>query len=82
MDAEYSRGQRLFVETTFGNLEGIFHYMDRSHNRLTLIKSVNHKSGEKMEGFLHCYRNEVISGKFCMSTYTRVKFITFFWQIC
>jgi len=82
MDAEYSKGQRLFVETTFGNFEGIFYSMDRGHNRLTLTEIVLQPSGEKMEGFRHFYRNQVISGKFCLSTYTRVKFITILWQIC
>jgi hypothetical protein len=64
MDAEYSRGQRLFVETNSGNLEGVFYYMDAGHNRLTLTQVVLHQSGKKQEGFRHYYRNEVINGKF------------------
>jgi hypothetical protein len=64
MDAKYSKGQRLFVETIFGNLEGVFYSMDQGHNRLTLTEVVLRSSGEKREGFTHYYRNEVISGKF------------------
>jgi exonuclease 3'-5' domain-containing protein 1 len=61
MDAEYSKGQRLFVETKVGTLEGVFYSMDRGHNRLTLTEVVLHPSGKKMEGFSHYYRSEVIS---------------------
>jgi hypothetical protein len=82
MDAEYGRGQRLFVETKFGNLEGVFYSKNAGQNRLTLTEVVLQASGEKMEGFRHYYKNEVISGKFCMSTYTRVKFLFFLWQLC
>jgi len=77
MDAEYSKGQRLFVETKVGNLEGVFYSMDAGHNRLTLTEVVLQPSGKKMKGIRHYYRNEVISGKFCMSTYTRVMILTF-----
>jgi len=61
MDAEYSKGQRLFVVTNVGNLEGIFYSMDRRHNRLTLTEVVLHPSGKKMDGFSHYYKSEVIS---------------------
>jgi exonuclease 3'-5' domain-containing protein 1 len=61
MDAEYSKGQRLFVETNVGTLEGVFFSMDSGHNRLTLKEVVLHPSGKKMEGFSHYYKNEVIS---------------------
>jgi len=61
MDAEYSKGQRLFVETNVGTLEGVFYSMDPGHNRLTLTEVVLHPSGKKMEGFSHYYKNEVIS---------------------
>jgi hypothetical protein len=64
MDAEFRKGQRLFVETKVGNLEGVFYSMDPGHNRLTLTEVVLQPSGEKMEGFSHYYKNEVISGKF------------------
>jgi hypothetical protein len=60
MDAEYSKGQRLFVETNIGTLEGVFYSMDPGHNRLTLTE-VLHSSGKKVEGFSHYYRSEVIS---------------------
>jgi hypothetical protein len=63
MDAEYRKGQRLFVKTKVGNLEGVFYSMNPSHNRLTLTEVVLQPSGEKMEGFSHYYKNEVISGK-------------------
>ena len=69
MDAEYSKGQRLFVETSTGNLEGVFYFMDRGHNRLTLTEVVRQPLGEKMEGFRHYYRNEVISGKCYVNIY-------------
>jgi len=58
MDAEYSKGQRLFVVTN-GILEGIFYSMDRRHNRLTLTEVVLNPSGKKMYGFSH--ESEVIS---------------------
>jgi len=61
MDAEYSKGQRLLVVTQDGTFEGVFYFMDRGHNRLTLTDVVLHPSGKKMEGFSHYYRNEVIS---------------------
>jgi hypothetical protein len=64
MDAEYRKGQRLFVETKVGNLEGVFCSMDPGHNRLTLTEVVLQPSGDKVEGFSHYYKNEVISGKF------------------
>jgi hypothetical protein len=64
MDAKYTKGQRLFVETKVGNLEGVFYSMDPGHNRLTLTEVVLQPSGEKMEGWAHYYRNEIISGKF------------------
>jgi hypothetical protein len=64
MDAEYSKGQRLLVETTVGTVEGVFYCMDPGHNRLTLTKVVLQPSGKKIEGFYHYYRNEVVSGKF------------------
>jgi len=60
MDAEYSKGQRLFVVTQVGALEGVFYSLDPGHNRLTLT-DVLHPSGKKMEGFSHYYRSEVIS---------------------
>jgi exonuclease 3'-5' domain-containing protein 1 len=61
MDAEYSKGQRLFVQTDDGTLEGVFYSMDPSHNRLTLTEVVLHPSGKKMEGFSHYYKSEVTS---------------------
>jgi exonuclease 3'-5' domain-containing protein 1 len=61
MDAEYSKGQRLFVETNVGTLEGVFYSMDPGHNRLTLNEVVLHPSGKKMEGFSHYYKSEVIN---------------------
>jgi hypothetical protein len=61
MDAEYSKGQRLFVVTQVGTLEGVFYSLDPGHNRLTLTDVVLHPSGKKMEGFSHYYRSEVIS---------------------
>jgi exonuclease 3'-5' domain-containing protein 1 len=61
MDEEYTKGQRLFVETNIGTLEGIFYSMDPGHNRLTLTEVVLHPSGKKMEGFSHYYKSEVIS---------------------
>jgi hypothetical protein len=64
VDAKYSKGQRLFVETKVGNLEGVFYSMNPGQNRLTLTEVVLQPSGEKREGFTHYYRNEVISGKF------------------
>jgi len=64
MDAKYSKGQRLFVETNFGNLEGVFYSLNPRQNRLTLTEVVLQPSGAKREGFTHCYRDEVISGKF------------------
>ena len=70
MDAEYRKGQRLFVETKVGNLEGVFYSMDPRHNRLTLTEVVLQPSGEKMEDFRHYYKNEVISSKFiCQHIY-------------
>jgi len=64
MAAKYSKGQRLFVETNFGNLEGVFHSMNPHLNRLTLTEVVLQPSGKKREGFTHCYRKEVFGGKF------------------
>jgi hypothetical protein len=64
MDGVYSKGQRLFVETKVGNLEGVFYSMNPGHKRLTLTEVVLQPSGEKMEGFRHYYKNEIISGKF------------------
>jgi len=61
MDAEYSKGQRLFVVTNVETLEGVFYSMDPGHNRLTLTEVVLHPSGKKMEGFSHYYKSEVIS---------------------
>lgn len=61
MDAEYSKGQRLFVVTRVGTLEGVFYSSDPGHNRLTLTDVVLHPSVKKMEDFRHYYRNEVIS---------------------
>jgi len=61
MDAEYSKGQRLFVVTNVGTLEGVFYSMDPGHNRLTLTEVVLHPSGKKMDGFSHYYKSEVIS---------------------
>jgi len=61
MDAEYTKGQRLFVVTQDGTLEGVFYSLDPGHNRLTLTEVVLHPSGKKMEGFSHYYRSEVIS---------------------
>jgi hypothetical protein len=78
MDAEYSKGQRLFVETTVGTVEGVFCSMDSGHNRLTLTKVVLHPSGKTIQGRYHYYRNEVISGKF-ISACTCVKCLTFLW---
>jgi hypothetical protein len=60
MDAEYSKGQKLFIVTQVGTLEGVFYSCDPGHNRLTLTDVVLHPSGKKMEGFSHYYRNEVI----------------------
>jgi len=42
MDAEYTKGQRLFVVTQDGTLEGVFCSLDPGHNRLTLTKVVLH----------------------------------------
>jgi len=61
MDAEYSKGQRLFVVTQVGTLEGVFYSLDPGHNRLTLTEVVLHPSAKKIEGFSHYYRSEVIS---------------------
>jgi hypothetical protein len=61
MYAEYTKGQRLFVVTQDGTLEGVFYSLDPGHNRLTLTEVVLHPSGKKMEGFSHYYRSEVIS---------------------
>jgi exonuclease 3'-5' domain-containing protein 1 len=61
MDAEYSKGQRLIVETNGGTLEGVFYSMDAGRNRLTLTEVVLHPSGMKVEGFSHYYKSEVIS---------------------
>ena len=61
MDAEYSKGQRLFVVTQVGTLEGVFYSLDPGHNRLTLTEVVLHPSAKKIEGFSHYYGNEVIS---------------------
>ena len=61
MDAEYSKGQRLFVETNLGTLEGVFYSMDPGHNRLTMTEVVLHPSGKKREGFSHYYKGEVIN---------------------
>ena len=61
MNAEYSKGQRLFVVTNVGTLEGVFYSMDQCHNRLTLTEVVLHPSGKKMDGFSHYYKSEVIS---------------------
>jgi hypothetical protein len=63
MDQDYTKGQRLFVETGVGMVEGVFHSMDPGHNRLTLNKVILHPSGKKIDGLYHYYRNEVISGK-------------------
>jgi exonuclease 3'-5' domain-containing protein 1 len=71
MDAEYSKGQRLFVETKDGTLEGVFYFMDAGHNRLTLTEVVLHPSGKKMEGFSHYYKSEVISVR-TMDLYSNV----------
>jgi len=64
MDAEYVKGQRLYVETNNGTLEGLFYSVDPDHNRLTLTEVVLHPSGEKIDGFSHYYKNEVIYSKF------------------
>lgn len=61
MDQDYTKGQRLFVETAVGTVEGVFHSMDPGRNKLTLNKVVLHPSGKKIEGLYHYYRNEVIS---------------------
>lgn len=71
MDGQYSKGQRLLVETTVGTVEGVFYSMDPGHNRLTLTKVVLHPSGKKRDGFYHYYRNEVITGK-CISRHVHV----------
>jgi hypothetical protein len=63
MDQDYTKGHRLFVETTVATVEGVFHSMDPGHNKLTLNKVILHPSGKKMEGLYHYYRNEVISGE-------------------
>ena len=60
MDAEYSKGHRLFVVTQDGTLEGVFYSLDPGHNTLTLTEVVLHPSGKKLEGFSHYYRSEVI----------------------
>lgn len=59
MDEDYSKGQRLFVETIDGTVEGVFHSMDPGHNKMTLKQVVLHPSGKKVDGFYHYYRNEV-----------------------
>jgi hypothetical protein len=66
MDEDYNKGQRLFIETASGTVEGVFHSMDPGHNKLTLNKVVLHPSGREVQGLYHYYRNEVISGKLCV----------------
>lgn len=63
MDEDYSKGQRLFIETVTGTVEGVFHSKDPGHNKLTLNKVILHPSGRKIQGLYHYYRNEIISGK-------------------
>jgi hypothetical protein len=79
MDGEYRKGQRLFVETRVGNLEGVFYTIDPGHNRLTLTEVVLQPSGKKMEGLIHYYKNEIISGKYICQHIPRtcVKFLMF-----
>jgi hypothetical protein len=64
MDAEYVKGQRVYVQTKYENLEGTFYSMDPGHNRLTLTEVVLHPSGEKIKGFSHYYKNDINCGKF------------------
>ncbi|KDR13862.1 piRNA biogenesis protein EXD1 [Zootermopsis nevadensis] len=61
MDEDYSKGQRLFIETVTGTVEGVFHSKDPGHNKLTLNKVILHPSGRKIQGLYHYYRNEIIS---------------------
>jgi len=72
MDAEYSRGQRLYVETNTHNLEGIFYSMDTGHDVITLTDVVLHPSEEKKEGFCHFHRGEVMYGKFYVNIYSYI----------
>ncbi|XP_069678987.1 piRNA biogenesis protein EXD1 [Periplaneta americana] len=60
MDEDYCKGQRLFLETLDGTVEGVFHSMDPGHNKMTLKQVILHPSGEKIDGLYHYYRNEVL----------------------
>ncbi|KAJ4450715.1 hypothetical protein ANN_02145 [Periplaneta americana] len=62
MDEDYCKGQRLFLETLDGTVEGVFHSMDPGHNKMTLKQVILHPSGEKIDGLYHYYRNEVLCG--------------------
>ncbi|KAJ9594934.1 hypothetical protein L9F63_013750 [Diploptera punctata] len=60
MDENYTKDQRLFLETLDGSVEGTFHSIDPGHNKITLKKLVIHPSGRRLDGMYHYYRNEVL----------------------
>lgn len=66
MDGNYTKGQRLFLETLDGTVEGSFYSIDPGHNKLTLNKLMLHPSGRQVDGMNHYYRNEIINSEYIM----------------